>query len=82
MVTTIVTATSAWSEVILTAVTAWTLQNIGTNVIYVRLDDGTPVAGEQGMKLSSGESLEGNPNLLGDIWIRSISGTSAVAITQ
>ena len=82
MVTTIATATTTWAEVILTAVTAWTLQNVGPNPIYVRLDDGTPEAAETGMRLSSGESLEGNPNLVGDIWIRTTDGTSHVAITQ
>lgn len=83
MVTLIVTATTAWAEVIATAETAWILQNIGTNPIYVRYDGGTPEVAEQGMKLSSGEMIQtGTTDGPGDVWIRTMNATSAVAVTK
>lgn len=82
MQTTILAATTTWAEAILTAETSWTLKNNGPQVLYVRLDDGTPDPAEIGMKLNSGQSIEGNPNLVGDVWIRTLTETSIVAITK
>ena len=82
MVTLITVVTTTWAEVILTAVTAWTLQNMGTSPIYVRLDDGTPAVGEQGMVLHVGQMLQGDPNNVGDVWVRTLKGASKVAITK
>jgi hypothetical protein len=82
MVTLITTATTAWAEVIVTAVTAWTLQNVGTEPIWVRLDDGTPEVTEVGMLLQVGNFLQGDPNNVGDVWVKSVRGTCKVAITK
>ncbi len=76
--------TTTWSEVILVAVTVWILQNVGTQDIYVRYDDGTPDGAETGMRLKPGQFLDGTTGL-GDVWVRTMNAVNSpglVAITK
>ena len=84
METAIIAVTTTWDEVILVAVTVWMLQYVGTQDIYVRYDDGTPAAGETGMRLKPGQSLSALTGL-GDVWVRtqhSVNSPGSVAVTQ
>ncbi len=84
METAMTVVTTTWGEVILVAVTAWILQNVGTQDIYVRYDDGTPTGSETGMRLKPGQFLDGTTGL-GDVWVRTMNAVNnpgLVAITK